>query len=73
MACVGRAARSNPTFCARARASSLRSTQQEKSTLLVDGMWGQLQRFRVQRVLLVCSDFDSYTFEEDGCAEGGRT
>ena len=52
------------------RASSLssRSTQQEKSTLLIDGMWGQLQRFRVQRVLLVCSDFDSYTFEEDGCA-----
>ena len=40
---------------------------QEKSSSLVDE-FGQLQRFRVQRVLLVCSDYDSYTFEEDGCA-----
>ena len=30
--------------------------------------FSQLQRFKVQRVLLVCSDYDSYTFEEDGCA-----
>ena len=66
---VGRRARCL-YFLLRARLLSLssRSTQQEKSTLLIDGMWGQLQRFRVQRVLLVCSDFDSYTFEEDGCA-----
>ena len=42
-----------------------RLSSQSKSAKLVDEM-GQLQRFRVQKVLLVCSDYDSYTFEEDG-------
>jgi hypothetical protein len=37
----------------------------EKSKAIVDE-FGQLQRIRVQKVLLVCSDYDSYTFEEDG-------
>ena len=31
--------------------------------------FGMLQRVRVQKVLLVCSDYDSYTFEEEGLNE----
>jgi len=42
-----------------------RSESAEKSKTLVDD-FGQLQRVRVQNVLLVCSVYDSYTFEEDG-------
>lgn len=42
-----------------------RARAESKSANLVDDI-GQLQRFRVQKVLLVCSDYDSYTFEEDG-------
>ncbi|KAL1495700.1 hypothetical protein AB1Y20_016563 [Prymnesium parvum] len=38
---------------------------EDKSKKLVDD-FNKLQAFRVQRVLLVCSDYDSYTFEEDG-------
>ena len=41
--------------------------REEKAKSLVDD-FGLLQRFRVQKVLLVCSDYDSYTFEEEGCA-----
>jgi len=37
----------------------------EKSQTLVED-FGALQRFHVQKVLLVCSDYDSYTFEEEG-------
>ena len=42
-----------------------RARAESKSANLLDDI-GQLQRFRVQKVLLVCSDYDSYTFEEDG-------
>ena len=42
-----------------------RPTNESKSKSLVDE-FGLLQRFRVQKVLLVCSDYDSYTFEEEG-------
>ena len=42
-----------------------RSSREEKSKSLVDE-FGQLQRVRVQNVLLVCTDYDSYTFEEEG-------
>ena len=38
----------------------------DKSKSLVDD-FVMLQRFRVQKVMLVCSDYDSYTFEEEGC------
>jgi hypothetical protein len=38
---------------------------EDKSKSLVND-FGQLQRVRVQNVLLVCSDYDSYTFEEEG-------
>lgn len=43
----------------------------DKSRAIVDE-FGMLQRFRVQKVLLVCSDYDSYTFEEEGCAGSPR-
>ena len=42
-----------------------RATKEEKTKTLVDD-FGQLQRVRVQNVLLVCTDYDSYTFEEEG-------
>ena len=45
--------------------SGMRNADKPKS--LVDE-FGLLQRFRVQKVLLVCSDYDSYNFEEEGCA-----
>ena len=38
---------------------------EDKSKKLVDD-FRNLQSVRVQNVLLVCSDYDSYTFEEDG-------
>ena len=42
-----------------------RSSEIAKSKAIVDN-FGMLQRVRVQKVLLVCSDYDSYTFEEEG-------
>ena len=47
---------------ARARKSA---TETDKSSSIVDSV-AQLQTRRVQNVLLMCSDYDSYTFEEDG-------
>lgn len=47
--------------------SSMKATTARgaKAKTLVED-FGQLQRHRVQHVLLVCTDYDSYTFEEDG-------
>ena len=44
---------------------SKRGATKGTAKALVDD-FGQLQRIRVRKVLLVCSDYDSYTFEEDG-------
>ena len=41
------------------------ATETDKSSSIVDSV-AQLQTRRVQNVLLMCSDYDSYTFEEDG-------
>ena len=49
-------------FSESAKAGNL---MEDKSKKLVDD-FNKLQAYRVQRVLLVCSDYDSYTFEEDG-------
>ena len=48
----------------RAEPASIKAADKSKS--LVDD-FVMLQRFRVQKVMLVCSDYDSYTFEEEGC------
>jgi len=45
--------------------SSRQTHRADKAKALVED-FGQLQRVRVQQVLLVCTDYDSYTFEEDG-------
>ena len=49
----------------RFKAAGKGGPQEEKAKKLVDD-FSQLQQIRVQRVLLVCSDYDSYTFEEEG-------
>ncbi len=49
----------------KATVKSGRSSADDKPRQLVDN-FGLLQRHRVRQVLLVCSDYDSYTFEEEG-------
>jgi len=53
------------TIISRFESSRTGRRREEKSKSIVDE-FVQLQRIRIQRVLLVCSDYDSYTFEEDG-------
>ena len=50
---------------ARFRATGPKGQKEERSARLVED-FERLQSRNVMRVLLVCSDYDSYTFEEDG-------